>query len=90
MKNTVILISEENHGTIGIATSMLAAKQWLLRENWVYAGCEVWIPQTQEVVTLESLYGENWKEIYLSFNADEMEELGFYLHRMEVQEEENV
>lgn len=89
MKNTVILISEENHGTIGVATSPLAAKQWLLKNDWVYPGSEVWIPQTQEVVSLLELFGENWKETFLKFDDAEMEEMGFYFHRVELQEEES-
>ena len=31
----VILISEENHGTIGVATSMRAAFQFLIHRGWL-------------------------------------------------------
>ena len=35
MTKNVQLISEDNHGTIGAATSVLAGKQWLIDSGWV-------------------------------------------------------
>ena len=83
----VWIISEDNHGTIGAAVSMLAGKQWLIDSAWVTMMAEVWIPQTQEVVTLGDLYGENWEKHFLSCDEEELEEMGFFFRKMELHKE---
>lgn len=40
-------------------------------------------------MTLDELYGENWKEKFLQFSDDLLENMGFYVHEEEVIEEEN-
>lgn len=83
----VWVISEDNHGTIGVAASMLAGKQWLIDSAWVTMMTEIWIPQTQEVVTLGDLYGENWEKHFLSCAEGELEDMGFFFHKMELHKE---
>lgn len=87
MTKNVWLISEECHGTIGVATSMLAGKQWLIEIAWVSMNSDVWIPQTDEITTLKNLYGENWEEHFLSFDTEELENMGFYFREIELLEE---
>jgi uncharacterized protein (DUF1015 family) len=36
---------------------------------------------------LEELYGENWKEVYMNFDKEDMENMGFYLEDEELIEE---
>jgi hypothetical protein len=40
-------------------------------------------------MTLDDLYGENWKEKFLQFSEILLENMGFYIHEEEVIEEEN-
>lgn len=87
MTEKVWLISEENHGTIGVATSMLAGKQWLIDSAWITMDSDEWKPQTQEFITLETLYGENWEKRFLSYNKAELENLGFYFREVELHKE---
>ena len=80
----VILISEENHGTIGIAIDEEVAKQWLLDTEWITGYTEMWKPTLQNRSFLCDLYGENWKEEYMKFDAGQMENLGFYFKEIEL------
>ena len=52
MKN-VIVISEENHGTIGVAVDEVAAIKFLIDEGWVD---DVWDKDQNKYVYHESLF----------------------------------
>ena len=91
---TVIIVSEESHGTIGIAASMTAAKCFLLTSNWVTAYTTLYVEEREEEdgdhwLSLIDLYGENWKKAYMGFDTDLLADMGFYLREEEVYEEEN-
>ena len=75
---TVCIIHEENHGTIGVAMNLVAAKQWLIESNWVNSGTEIYDEETEEVSTLEGKYGHNWLDYYKSFCINDLENMGFY------------
>ena len=92
--STVVVVSEESHGTIGVATSMTAAKCFLLANNWVTAYTTLYVREREDEDEghwsfLIDLYGENWKEAYMNFDADHLADMGFYLREEEVYEEEN-
>ena len=87
MAKNVWLISEDNHGTIGAATSVLAGKQWLIDSGWVTMGNEVWNPLTEEYATLSELYGDNWEKHFLSCDEYELENMGFLFEKMELHTE---
>lgn len=91
---TVFVVSEESHGTIGVATSMTAAKRFLLATNWVNAHAMLYVEEREDEdgehwFPLIDLYGENWKETYMGFDTDLLADMGFYLREEEVYEEEN-
>ena len=90
----VYLISEESHGHIGVAATHKAALQWLIASGWVGEGNEIWVDDESErwgghSTTLKELYGENWKEKFLQFSYGALENMGFYLHKEDVIEEED-
>ena len=77
-------ISEDNHGTIGIAESFKDAKQWLIDSAWVYSQCELWNPQTQESKPICDLFTD-WKNWFVEEATDEdLENMGFYIHEREM------
>ena len=83
----IVVIVEENHGVIGIATNYKAAKQWLIRKEWVDQYSEIYNHNTSKWESLEELYGENWKETFMNFDKEDMECMGFYLKDEELAEE---
>ncbi len=90
----VYTIEEENHGQIGIAVSYKAALQWLITSDWVGQYSDIWCPDEKERwgghnMTLDELYGENWKEKLLQFSELLLENMGFYIHEEELIEEES-
>lgn len=85
----VVLIAEDNHGDIGVAASMAAAKRFLLAKNWVDAHTMVYVEERERWFSLVDLYGENWKEAYMGFDTDLLADMGFYFLTEEVYEEEN-
>ena len=52
MKN-VIVISEENHGTIGVAVDEAAAIRFLIAEDWVD---DLWDEEQKKYVYYETLF----------------------------------
>lgn len=90
----VYVISEDNHGQIGIAVSPKAALQWLIASDWVGPYSEVWCPDENErwggyYMTLDDLYGENWKEKFLQVSNKLWRNMGFYIYEDELIEEED-
>lgn len=83
----VIVIVEDNHGFIGVAESLKAAKQWLIHEGWVECYTDFYNSNTDMSSSLKELYGENWKEAYMNFDEEDMECMGFYLRGKELIEE---
>lgn len=91
---TVFVVSEEGHGTIGVAVSMNAAKRFLLATNWVNAYTMLYVEEREDEdgehwFPLIDLYGENWKETYMGFDTDLLADMGFYFRKEELYEEEN-
>lgn len=87
MTKNIWVISEDNYGTIGAATSVPAGKQWLIDSKWVTMEKEVRNPQTREFVTLGELYGNDWEEHFLSYDEEELEDMGFFFEAIELHTE---
>ena len=89
----VIIIKEDNHGFIGIAASMTAAKRFLLATDWVNAYTSLYVEEREDKdgehwFPLIYLYGENWKEAYMGFDTNLLANMGFYFREVEVYKEE--
>lgn len=89
----VYLISEDNHGQIGVAASRKAALQWVVASGWVTQRSEIWWPDESarwggREVALEELYGENWKEKFMELSNEMLVNMGFYIYEEEVIEED--
>ena len=85
----VIIVSEENHSAIFVATSHEAAKRALIDTEWVDMYSSIWIYNEEEEnrghwEELINLYGKNWQEAFMGFNAEQMENMGFYFREVEV------
>lgn len=89
----VFVIHEENHGQIGIAASRKAALQYLVAMDWVGQYSDVWCPDANDRwgghnVSLDDLYGENWKEEFMKSSNELLENMGFYIREEDVIEED--
>jgi hypothetical protein len=89
----VYIVVEDSHGQIGVAASRKAAKQWLVSSNWVNQHSDIWCPDGNErwgghYITLDDLYGENWKEKFLQSSDELLENMGFFINEEELIEEE--
>ena len=60
MYKKLIVISEESHGTIAVATSFAAAKRYIIDAGWLTEMDEVY--HNHELVNVKKLFGDNWKE----------------------------
>ena len=90
---TVYIISEENHGQIGVAASYKAALQWLIASGWIDRYSDIWCPDENERwgghrVSLDALYGEDWREVFLQFSKALLKRMGFHIHEEELIEED--
>ena len=76
---TVFIIHEENHGTIGVATSIKEAVKWLIESEWICANEDYFDGKYNkekgkwEYTSPMKRYGENWKEIFPERPTDEIE-----------------
>ena len=93
---TIIIVHEENHGTILCAKDRDAAKRALLATNWVYSGSDVWCPDMREEALMDAgeyrsikdEYGDNWEEVFLSdlFDDTKLDLMGFHFRKEELWE----
>ena len=86
---TIFVVSEENHGEIIYAATEEAAKRALIDTFWVKQYNDIWIKNKEEKygghnITLQELYGENWKEAFMKMDSDALERMGFYISEYEV------
>lgn len=85
----IYVVSEECHGEILYAASEDAAKRALIDTDWVSRYSDIWCPDDNEPwgghnMTLDELYGENWKEKFLKFSHELLENMGFHIKEYEV------
>ena len=80
----VFVVREEDHGLIFIAATLDAVKRKLVKENWVQSGCICWNDKKHDWDGLEDTYGENWQEAFYGFDEEDLENMGFYVRKMEV------
>lgn len=88
---TVFTIVEDNYGLIGIAANERAVKQFLLDADWVNSDTDIWIRNKSEkydghYTSLKEQYGNNWEESFFAMNANQLEDMGFFIHEEEVYE----
>ena len=94
----IIAIHEENHGMIGVATTMKAAFQFLIRTNWLTPAFDLYDEATGKWYTLADVFEakgiEPTKENILAWAmeyADDwaMWDGAFYFHDKYVEDEED-
>ena len=93
---TIIIVHEENHGTILCAKDCNAAKRALLATDWVNSGSDVWCPDMREEALMDAgeyrsikeQYGDNWEEVFLSdlFDDTKLDLMGFHFRKEELWE----
>lgn len=59
----VVIIHEENHGFIGVATTQRAAWRWILESAWFSAYDDIWIYDQCEYVPACDIIGKPAEEI---------------------------
>lgn len=69
---TVIKITEEWHGFIGIAKDEKSAQNYVI-DSWLTGDVYIYIGNKDS--TFEEAYGENWKEVLKEMSFDDFEEL---------------
>lgn len=86
---TVIMVSEDNHGTIGIAKNYACAIAFLVKNGWIWKGLEI-VKEDDTITTIYEDLGEDYISILLEWDIDTFEryfEGIFYLAVEEIYEE---
>jgi hypothetical protein len=86
---TVIMVSEDNHGTIGIAKNYACAITFLVRNGWIWRGLEI-VKEDDTITTIYEDLGENYISTLLEWDIDAFEryfEGIFYLTVEKIYEE---
>lgn len=93
---TVIVITEENHGFIGLVKDVKDVINFLIDTDWIDKNTDIFYydeNKTWKTITLIERYGDKWKDILSSMNLEELSELfdgGFYFEIEEVYEKEEI
>ena len=58
----VIVVSEENHGFLCVAKDFQSAVDFLISDDWITEGTQVYNEAKSKWVCLDELYGEDWEE----------------------------
>ena len=98
---TIIVIREENHGQIGVATTYKAALQWLIKSAWVECFTDVSLCEEGEwkyksIEDFANSFGyDDWKDFLFEIlrqSTDDfrslLDSMGFYFSEDELHEEE--
>ena len=72
VKETVFIVSEENHGTIGVAVSLEAAARLIINEGWITLDDDIWCYAKKDIVFVHEAMAEHGydKEDLLGFCTD--------------------
>ena len=62
----VIVIEEDGHGIIGVAKDYKSAVHFLINNEWLSNHTDMYDNETKEYIEVESLLGEDWKDIILN------------------------
>ena len=77
----VIIISEENHGVIGVAVDLESAIRWLIQTDWINGSTDFWVDGKFQ--TAEELFGIYWREKLVDQKEDFFEG-GFYFYEKDL------
>lgn len=70
---TIILISEENHGTIGAASTFEKAKLFLLESGWVNGYWDYYAPGADTSTPISEVFGESWQEEFMKLSENDFD-----------------
>lgn len=85
----VILVNEDNHGTIAVTTDYAAALRFLINGNWIHDNAEVWDERLNYWVKLKDQLGEDWFDDMCRWTINEFNDYwdgSYYLEEVEVYE----
>ena len=83
----VVVVDEENHGFLCIAKDFQSAVDFLISDDWITEGSQVYDNANSKWTYLGKLYGENWEEEIRHLSRESFEELFdgcFYLKDKEI------
>lgn len=85
----VVIIEEDNHGLIGIASNYQNAIHFLVNENWLDELTELYDSGFQDTKLLLDLLGNKWLTTILNWTLEQFNEFFdgcFYLNEVSVYE----
>lgn len=81
----VFIVRDEDHGSLFVAANLGVVKRELIRTNWVHGHSLVWNCEKHDYWdSLLEVYGENWRESFMDFGVEDLENLGIYVKEIEV------
>jgi hypothetical protein len=84
---TVVMIDEENHGTLAVAKDFESAKDFLINEHWIAEDLVVYSDNMNNWDTIENIFGADWKNKIKSMDEKEFEDTfvdTFFLNEVDV------
>jgi hypothetical protein len=66
---TVIMVSEDDHGTIAVAKNYACAIAFLVNDGWIYKGLEI-IKEDDTITTIYEDLGGDYINVLLKWDID--------------------
>ena len=84
----VIWLLEDEEGQVMCAGNTLhAAKRAALKEGIVTQDSGLYCPQEDRCYTLQDFYGSHWPDVWMNFDEEQLENMGFYSRKMTLEME---
>ena len=78
-----IVISEDNHGFIGLAANYSCAIDFLVKEDWLNGVCDFWDEENSKWVSVQNHFSDNWQTIFEGLSLKEFNRLWEGCFRLE-------
>lgn len=70
----VYVVSEDNHGVVGVVSSVESAVNLLVDQDWLADWDDVWDDESVSFKPIKEKFGENWKTILMNMTKEQFVE----------------
>ena len=67
----VYVVSEDNHGVVGVVSSVENAVNLLVTQDWLAPYADVWDDESASFKPIKEKFGEDWKTILMNMSKEQ-------------------
>ena len=70
----VYVVSEDNHGVVGVVSSVENAVNLLIDQDWLAPCADVWDDESVSFKPIKEKFGEDWKTVLMNMSEEQFSE----------------